>query len=528
MQSSENKSQNNIYHTNHFSPRNNILLLLPIIVAIAGYLVFLTGDLFGDELATYWFSVLHKPSFFDPERASTSIPFLLSSKIGYLITNEPWGIRLSSVLFAAATVLVAGLLSKIVLGRESMILTMWLAAFSPILIEFGSEARPYAMMAFWGGAFFTIFYIFLNNENWKTSFSLGSIAVLSVFSRTLFAVNLIAAAIIYLVTRRKVTKYAFIAVTLSIPAIILSFFLLLDYKDIVPQVQSNSSGVSTLNFIFRGAQALTFGFNTFSLPELGKERNVPIFEILLNNRLVLLPILLALIGIAVGMLLTFQRKRKAFLYLMSSVLLPSAIIIIAGQLGYTIIREKFLVVVLVPYLVLLSGALNELRTVKFGWISIPSFTIVILISLYHYFFLPELYSRRMMSSDLNNKVIELSSKEDTIVIYHIPDTIKMLGPNYYTFPKDTNRFFDLGDEIKKGADLHNLIKQIEQSSEGRIFLVSREGVRNVIDPTGIVSSTLHFRRNSNIMPFGRNLKLVLFSKPTKINFQETSKKHDYK
>jgi 4-amino-4-deoxy-L-arabinose transferase-like glycosyltransferase len=355
-------------------------ILLPVIVGIIGFSFHITGNLYGDEFATYRFSVLEKPAFNDWERATTSLIFLMISKIGYLLVEDPWGIRLSSLFFAIATILMVGELAKLILGKEYRLTAMWLTALSPMLIEFGGEGRPYAMMVFWGSAFLISFIIFEKNETWWTALLLGIVSALGCLSRTIFAANLAFAVIYYLVKNRNVTKYAVAASLIVAPALLRVLILLFMYESKAPKITEGLEGVSTINFILRAGFAFNFGYCTFSLPEIGSARNVPFFSILRENLPVVFMILIAAVGIFIGGIGFAKKHRRAFLLLLGFIIIPSAGIIIAGQLGYTIVREKFLISVLGGYLVLLSAVFRELTQKKIGWVPVLCFAAVVGIS----------------------------------------------------------------------------------------------------------------------------------------------------
>ena len=183
-----------------------VLMLIPILVGTVGFTFHITGDLYGDEFATYTFAMNEKPKFMDGERASTSLIFLYFLKLGVLITDNPWGIRLHSVIFGIATIIMTGLLAKLLLGSNYQIVAMWIASFSPMLIEFGGEGRPCAMMAFWGITFLYCLIVFERNENMTNSILLGIVAAVGCLSRSIFAANLLFGLIYYLIKRRKITK----------------------------------------------------------------------------------------------------------------------------------------------------------------------------------------------------------------------------------------------------------------------------------------------------------------------------------
>ena len=222
---------------------DRVTFLLPLITAVIVYSINLTGDLFGDEFATYRFSVLQNPEFLDPERASTSMLFLWLSKLGHWLVDEPWGIRIPALIWGVGTVLMVGLLAKQILGREYQKIAMWVAATSPLLVEFSAEGRPYTIMAFWGTAFLCILVMFVRSESWRSSFLLGAVSAAGVLSKTIFAVNLFFGALYYFAVKRAVTAKASVAVLLSLPVLVYAAYLLFFYGDQAPKVPERSVGV---------------------------------------------------------------------------------------------------------------------------------------------------------------------------------------------------------------------------------------------------------------------------------------------
>jgi hypothetical protein len=403
-----------------------------------------------------------------------------------------------------------GYLAKLLLGNYFKLPAMWTASLSPMLIEFSTEARPYAIMAFWGTAFIICLVIFVKNESWKNAALLGIVSAMGCFSRTIFAANLIFGVIYYLYKRKNITKYASVAFLIVTPVLIYTIFLLFNYEAIAPQVQEGTNEVSTINFILRYVLVFNFGYNIFFLPELEFTRNVPLYNTVKNNWQIIIPMVIAGFGILVGLIHFAKRDNKTFFFLLFYIILPSVLIIVAGQLGYTILREKFLIGGLGGYVVLLSAVFKELIQKKLGWVPIVCFTSVVGISLYHYFVLPEIYSRREMHSALNCVILKQADKNDTIVIYNIPLTKKEFGPHYYSFIEAGYNYIDLASDISDGMTIKQYARQIDQKTKNRIFLISRETMRNFLDPKNIVFKEFASRREWIKRRFGRNLSLYIF------------------
>lgn len=487
--------------------KENVLLALPFAVAVLCFSFHITGDLYGDEFATYRWAVLGEPLLMTGKPASVlSINFTLA-KLGHMIVGAPWGIRLPSLIFALATVVMVGKLARLLFGEKQQLIAMWLTALSPILIEFAAEARPYAILAFFGTAFLYYLLKFERDENWNTATLLGVVSALGCLSRIIFAANLLFGVTYYLWKRKKVTKYAIVAALIVIPVIVRLLMLFYMYESKAPKIAEGAVGVSTINFILRAGVAYNFGYSTFSLPDLGAERNVPVLSVLKENIPAIALIMVAAVGICFGTIWAARKHPRAFLFLLASIVIPSAGIIITGQLGYTIVREKYLMGVLGGYLVLLSVIFGELIGRNKSRISAIAFLFVLGISLFHYFGSSEDYSRRMYPSALNQEIISLTEQNDVIVAYHIRRSV----PNYYTILDGDYRYLDVRDDIPEGMTLEAYADQMERDAGDKIFLISAEGMRNMVDPENIILKSLKLRRNWERKKYGRNLSLYVFS-----------------
>jgi uncharacterized membrane protein len=503
-------------YLNNYQLLKTFNFVMPMLIGFFLFSFHLTGDLFGDEFVSYRRVVLlvDFSNLIDKPRILMHVNDILS-RFGYLTVGAPWGIRLYSLFFALGTVIIVGQLAKMLLGKKYQITAMWLAAFSPILIEFGGEGRPYAMLAFLGTAFLVCLLKLVEKESYKNALVLVIISFLGCLSRIQFLAYLIFGACYYLAKRKRITKYALVACLISVPILYYSITEFIRFGSFTPKVPEGAPGVSTLNFLLRTGLAFNFGYSTFSLPELGAARNVPILSVLIENLPAVFLILIATVGIVIGAIRFTNRDPRTFLFLLTFIILPSVGITLAGQLGYAIIREKYLIGVLGAYLVLLSAIFKELIQKKLGWVPVLCFAAVIGISLYHYFVLPEIYSRREMHSALNQQILNQAKISDTIVTYPISEKYIKTGTLYYTFLNKGYRYIDIDDELTEGITLEQLAKKINERSDQKIFLISRETVRNLVDPKNILLQTFKRQREWQRKRFGRNLSLYILSKPIK-------------
>jgi hypothetical protein len=489
--------------------RQNIYILFPIITGIILFSIHITGDIYGDEFLTYSRVLQIQPSTFiaKPLYLFNNDTF---ASIGYYFIRAPWAIRVHSLFFAVLTVIAVGKLAELLLGREYQLTAMWLAALSPMLIEYGGEARPYATLAFLGTAFLFCLIKFEQSETWTNAAFLGAVSIVGCLYRMQFAVYLVYAAVYYLIKRRRITKFVILGALISIPLAWKIFESFVGYAPDTPKVPTMADPVSTLNFLIRTIFSFNFGYCTFLLPELGAARNVPFLTIIKikQNWLIIFLSVIAAQGICVGVVQYAKRQPRTLFFLLSFILLPTAGIILAGQLGYAIIREKYLIAIIGPYLVLLTAIGKELVQRRMGWIPITSFALVIAVSLYHYTVFPEKYSRRMMPSALNEKIIRLADRQDLIISYHISEHEKF----YFTFLEKDYNYIDIKEDIKAGMSLIHYIKEIDQKHGKKVFIINNEMRRNWIDTHNVVLNYFKRTRKWKNLRFGRNLSLFIFDK----------------
>lgn len=128
----------------------DVLFVAGLLIALYLYSFHLSGDLYGDERG-HTYTVVATGDFWsniqDPSMCHPPLYFMLA-KLSYNLTGKPWGIRIPSILFALGTVMILSFSAKRILGKRFFLPTLWMAVFSPFILEFAAEGRAYSMLIF--------------------------------------------------------------------------------------------------------------------------------------------------------------------------------------------------------------------------------------------------------------------------------------------------------------------------------------------------------------------------------------------
>ncbi len=489
---------------------------LPFLFAVIFYSIHVTDNLFGDEFATYRWSVLGEP--ISTTTGKPASPFnidILLAKFGYVLIGQDWGIRLASVLFALGTIFLTGKVAKSLLGEKYVRPSLWIAALSPMLIVFGAEARPYAVVAFSGTLLLYSTILFSERETWWRAIGLGLAGAFATLAHQVMISYLVFIAGYYGVRNKNISKYFMLASLITIPFIIRLIYLAMIYQSKAPHISVGHDPVSILNFIGRAVVAMNFGYSTFSLPELGLARNVPFMEVLYDNALLIALTTVSLCSLLFGLYRALKIYPDRSLFLILFIFVPSVIIVIVGQLGYSIVREKYLIGAIGAWFLLLSVIYKEFSAhPKLRFLIIP-YLLVLVISLINYFIWPEVYSRRSYPAQLNQKIIEMAAPGDCIIAYHIA----IATPNYYVFAqKSSHPFIDIYDEIRNNPQKTNVeifdhyLRNLDQNCKENLFFIYNVAMKNMVDPDGYLLSKIDQRMTTKKFDYGRNLKLYMFQK----------------
>jgi len=484
------------------------LCALAVVAALGLYCLHITGDLYADE--GHSFRMVSAGRLLENLKApETCHPplYFASAKLGYALTGQPWGIRLPSVLASVAAVILCGLIARRLLGEAYVLPAVVLAAFSPMIVEFAAEGRPYAMLIFFTCALMHQLLRFVDRESVGSMCLLALVAVCGFLTHYIFAAHLLFAAGYYLVKRRRITRYALGTVALFTPVALYLIWGAIDDAGYSRgfTAQWRQEVFRWGNFIGRLPFALTFGYCTFSLGDLDAARNVSAGMIRRNWPMVSLSVI-AFAGLAVGVVSGLRRKSAATVFALCGIVAPIALALLGGRRGFYLLREKYMVGVLACYIPLLAIAIISLARWKLGWLSIAAYCVVAAVSLVHYAAYPYEYSRRTNRSGLNAAIVEQIKQADCIVSYRI----HRKAPWYLTVLDGDAGTIDLKTDRPEGVTFDQFARQIDQSCEGTVFVISREADRNRTDPKNTVFRTLSKTRQVSSRRFGRNLALHVF------------------
>ena len=483
-----------------------IMLCSAVICALLLSLVHLTGDLYGDEGHTYR---VVSGDFWDyewsPYMGHPPLYFALA-KAGYWASGgRPWGIRLPSLVFSLGAVVLLPLVARRLLGQRQSLLVAWLAATSPALLEFSAEGRPYAMLMFFGAAFIGALHAFLQRESKSTALVLAATAAGGMLTYYLFVFLVVAGVIYYLIFRRRVTHYALLAgglvcltAVLMLPLVFRHF-----WGQSVHFRQQGTYPIWTM--LLRVPVALSFGYAAIEPSEMDLARNVRL-GMLKQNWHVLVLAGLAMLSIVYALIVLIRRKQPWVWFLIVATAVPMALGIVARLGGVAILREKYFFAIWGPFLLLISLALAHLATRKWGCACIAAYVALVVLSLVHFTGYADVYSRRTNTSGLVAHINARATGCDVVLQFRIPPE-----PSHDRFSGLRRDLRRIGIESSRPAEvsLEAYLTDLSSSVAGRIYLISEELARNLVDPDLVIKKKLLEIRDVESIPFGRNLILYV-------------------
>ncbi len=485
-----------------------------VLTSLLLYAYHITDDLYSDELGhTYklitdvnFWAVLRRDSIIHPPL------YFVLAKASYLTVHQPWSIRLPSIISAIGVVIMTPWLARRILGVNYFLPSAMLVASSPFLLEFAAEGRSYAMIIFLSLTLAWFFINFMEEENISNMVFLSIVALGGALTHYFFSLQLVSAALYYIATKRRLSPYS-IGALLIVFAVLLPVFIWLvniPKEQYAGYVQDDwaTTYFSPFNFFARLMVSLNFGFSTFNLPPLDPGRNFSI-AVLRDNLLMVNLTAIALIGLAFGMVRATTGRIRYFWFFAVSFTLPLAIGILAGLSGRTLLREKHLAAIWAPYFFLMLVSFGSLAKSKFGYLVIGSYACVVLVSLFHFIFLPNDYSRRMDWTGLNGVLSTEAEASDVILFYSGTEEYLSLGK--LTSDKlKASRMSVLTDK-PEGETASDFAKALNATTKGRIYLVNHEEQRLMVDPNMETIKTLRALRETRELRFGRNLVLYVFT-----------------
>jgi hypothetical protein len=515
MWSNNSKSRRELHKVKHNAAVNSQLRLrhflvnwfLPVLIASVLYSFVLTDNLFGDEYSQYHRAVLGQRDFGMSQALNINTQ---CARLGHYLLGTPWAIRLHSVFFALGSIVLVGKLARKFLSSRGVIIATWIAALSPLLVEFGAEARPNAIFVFSGTLFLYSILAFTENESWPNLLLVLFSVCFGLLSRQMFVAILFFGLAYYALKRRRITLKLLLICLASLPLIARLVYRMTIYSNFAPK-ESAESNVSLLSTLSRIPIAFSFGFTTLKYPERDVNFNVSIIETISQNTLPVLVILVVFLGLLIGFICYLRKSRKDACFLAGAITLPIMILIIIQETGFSILLAKHCAGVLGVYYVLLAAIITQIFKYKWGKVVVILYFCITGLSLYHFYFEPEIYSRRSNVVAMNKEIRNTLRDEDYVIEYYRP---KGYEPNYLTSLAQAENHVLLRDDLPEGMSLDEYVRSVHSECAGKILLIDSVMTRRIVDPDGCVVRVLKENRNHILKRYGRNLSLHVFTAAT--------------
>lgn len=491
-----------------------LILAGVLVVAGAVYSTHLTDDLYGDETGQTIELVTQGRSLFsvvDPSSVHPPLFFFLA-KASYLVVGKAWAIRLPSLLFALGTILILPFAARGILGERFFFPAAWLGLLSPFILEFSAEGRSYTMIVFFSLAALWFLVRFIKSDRPRDLVVLLVLSGLGVLTHYFFGLQIVYMGAAYLLEKRRLPsrlwKYvvaAAVGVAAAIAALMLGpgphFFQYL-------QGGWSRGYFSAFNFLVRLPVAISYGFCTFRLPALDPARNVN-WSMARENAATILMILIAFGGFLYAWIRMWKDKVAWYGLLVLGAVIPTALALLIGKLGFYLPREKHLAVIWGCVFFLQLLGLERLFRSWPGRAAAGCHLAVVAISMFHYLAQPNEYSRRMNWTGLNEAIERAVQSDDCLLYYHYD--LGFLSMDRMAVLRRNIPRLRLTAPAAGEPDLETQARLLDRNTRGTIFLVDHEEARNIVDPSSLIIRTLTALRKAHQQRFGRNLILFVFS-----------------
>ena len=476
----------------------------PLLIAVFLYFSILKDDLFGDEFLQYRWSVLGESPYGSLLIFDINAQF---AKLGYLLFREPWALRLHSIIFSLGAIILIYIVAKHLFGTVTAIFATWLAALSPYILEFAAEARPNAIFIFAGIFFLYSLLLLLQNENWLHTFLLAFSACFGLLARPMFISIFIFGIGYYIFVRRKITRKLIIVMLSVIPCIFLIGYQMAIFSTFGPKEPSDVP-VLVSNLLLRLPVAFTYGYSTMNYPERDIGWNIAVSKVLLHNPGLFIICMVVFCALIIGFIQFFKKDRNKSIFLAGAVFFPILIMIAIQETGFSILNEKHCAGVVGAWYILLAAGLVQTSRYLWGKFAIALYIFLIGISLYHFYFQPEIYSRRSNFTALNSFLTETINEDDVLLAFHFsPERV----PDYLPVLDNAGHYVDLYSDIPHDITVSDYVASKIKNCIGKIYLIYDSRLRPGIDPDNDILSFLKNHYEYKIKNYGRNLKLYEFS-----------------
>jgi hypothetical protein len=321
-------------------------------------------------------------------------------------------------------------------------------------------------------------------------------------------VSILIFGICYYVLQKKRISLKLVSILFSsLPFIIIIAIKMIKFSSYGPK-ESADVPPSVLNLLMRLPMAFTYGYSTLEYPERDIGWNISISEVLANNLVLVAICIFVFIALFIGFVHLLKKDARRAIFLAGAVFVPIIILITGQETGFSMLNEKHCAGVVGAWYILLAASMVEISRYLWGKCAIVLYIFLIGMSLYHFYFQSEIYSRRTNFTALNSFLTETINKKDLLIVYHFSNE---RNPDYLPILDKAENYIDLYQDKPQNTSFKNFISSISDDCFGNIYLIYDSRLRPGIDPDNSVLSFLMKQREFNLLHYGRNLKLYEFS-----------------
>jgi len=235
--------------------------------------------------------------------------------------------------------------------------------------------------------------------------------------------------------------------------------------------------------------------------------NISVSHIISQNLILVTTCIVVFFALLVGFIQLLRKDKTKTLFLTGAVFIPILILIIVQETGFSMLNEKHCAGVVGVWYILLAAIIIQISRYIWGKCAVLLYVFLIFLSLSHFYFQPEIYSRRSNFSALNSFLTKTIKENDVLISYHLsPDRI----PDYLPILEEANHYIDLYLDNPSDLSFPEYISSISSNCTGKIFLIYDSRLRPMTDPDNYVLSVLTNQYQFIVRDYGRNTKLYEF------------------
>ena len=346
--------------------------------------------------------------------------------------------RYFSVLCGIMSIFFLTYISFLIFKKRSLFITLFLSSFNIFLISYSAETRAYSLIFLLSlvNIYFFIEMFILKKQN-KTSIFLFSLFSLLILLSHPFTILILASELIFLFIddlKNKKTIY----LNYLIFFIILFLYLLIEHKYLIRIINFSPPE------FFINNPSLDFFANFY-------------FSHFFGSRIMGLIYLLIFISLLINNASKIFNN-KFYLFLFILFVLSYAIPIIYGHIFTPILKDRYIIFVLIPIILLISSLIYEIKNKRLKNYLI-AFIFVSIIT--NQFF--EIYNKNIDKPDFKSMIDRLNKEE-------IKNISVITLDKKYPYMTDINQ----EDRFRERDIIKNYLKQINTLDEGFLFFNQEE------------------------------------------------------